>query len=69
MKVVTKYQADDGKEFNTEAEALHYERAEALADGITEAGLAEGFEFCGRRAADWLLANYKIERITGESMP
>lgn len=60
---ITRYRADDGREFETLAEAQHHERVSGLAmalDEFQEHFPEDGYD--SLRAAEWLFKTYTMER-------
>lgn len=60
-KQIVRFETTDGTQFETMAEAITYERAQALTAELDKFHEDDG-GFNTEAAAKWLLENYKLER-------
>lgn len=56
MKEVTKYQADDGKEFDTKAECVRYEKIRAFAEKLGSSSIC-WYDADTDEVAAWIFEN------------
>lgn len=64
-KAITVWQSESGKTFDSKEAAELEDRVSELENALASIPAYDDFEGpCNREIAEWLLANYKLERIT-----
>lgn len=64
-KAITVWQSESGKTFDSKEAAELEDRVSELENALDSVPTGDPYEGpCSREIAEWLLANYKLERIT-----